>query len=256
MRRYEILRGGLLNDGRVARDGTIVLRDQTHRWPHAVSEALGALANRGFNMCPQEVRRLSQNAVALTYMPGEALTNPVPDWAASIDKLKEVTHLFKAFSLAGSELGAALTHADWLTTPLCESQTLIHGDPHPTNFVFDSTQRPCALIDFELATLGSHDANLLSLIFSWAPLEPIGLSCWRTANNLSTGERVAAILEVWQSASSSATLLDTGKKFIDWRKEWIGQLANSGNNMAQSLLADTHWSMRYEHAEDLLATLL
>jgi aminoglycoside phosphotransferase (APT) family kinase protein len=162
----------------------------------------------------------------------------------------------KSFSLAGSNIGPLLKSSDWLTVPVHNDNVFFHGDPHPTNIVFDRFRHPKAIIDFELATLGSHDLNLVSLIFNWAPLEPQRLSCWRNIRNLSVRQRAAIMLERWQPESTSGELIDLSLEFIAWRRDWVAHLARLGNRGAQQLIDDPEFDDRYAHAITLLKRIL
>jgi Phosphotransferase enzyme family len=251
-KRLRLLHGGYLNEPGVSRQGRSVIRQQDHPWPLAVGEALNALSRRGFKHCPREIKRLDSCSVVLTYMPGKALPSLVPRWAASTKTLLRVASLIRGFSLAAQGLGNELTHSDWLIPPMSDGNVLIHGDPHPTNIVFNVYRRPTAIIDFELASLGTHDWNLISLIFSWAPLEPVPLTCWREISSLHVGERITTILEHWPPAGPAEQFLETGRTFIKWRQTWIAELARLGNPGATAFINDPNFERRYQYALELL----
>lgn len=254
--RKKPLTGGLLNDGRITKVGATVVRRQDHAWPRAVSEALTVLRSRGFRGCPHELCRVDRCTVVLSFIPGRSLRELAPRWASTTRTLTRVTGFMKAFSLAGTNMRAALTNSDWLTEPVHDEDVFFHGDPHPTNIVFDSFRRPKAIIDFELATLGSHDLNLLSLIFNWAPLEPQHMSWWWNIHALSVRERVRTMLDCWQPTSDSRELVELGMDFISWRQEWIENLGRLGNPGAQQLITDPSFPHRLAHARILLKQLL
>jgi hypothetical protein len=184
-------------------------------------------------------------------MPGNALPDPVPRWAASMTILQRVTSLIRGFSLAAEDIGHEVMHSDWLIPPMSDGAVLVHGDPHPSNIVFNICRRPTAIIDFELATLGTHDWNLISLIFSWAPLEPLQLTCWTDFPSFPVAERIAAILTFWPPASSRVDFLQTGRTFIRWRQAWIAELARLGNPGAAAFINDPNFEKRYQHALDI-----
>jgi Phosphotransferase enzyme family len=246
------LHGGYLNESRIIKQANSVIRRQDHPWPQAVGEALAALERRGFHHCPRELQRLDANSVMLTYMPGRALPSPVPPWAASIRLLLRVTRFIHRFSLAAQGIKNELTHSDWLVPSMSDGDVLVHGDPHPTNLVFNRFRQPTAIIDFELATLGTHDWNLISLLFTWVPLEPLELTCWKHVPGLPVSERIATILEHWPSCGSVADLLETARTFIKWRQAWIAELARLGNPGATMFMHDRNFERRYQHAIYLL----
>lgn len=250
--RHRLLDGGYINQSGIIRQGQSVLRQQGHPWPEAVSEALDILSRRGFRHCPQELRRIDPCSVVLTYMPGRALQSPVPRWAASPETLRRVTRLVRNFSVAAEGIRKELSHSDWLIPEMSKGNVLVHGDPHPTNIVFNMRRHPTAIIDFELATLGTHEWNLLSMIFSWAPLEPINLTCWRRTPDLRIGERIKLMLANWPTPCTSDELAETGRAFITWRQTWIAELARLGNPGAIAFIEAANFHSRYQYAFDLI----
>jgi hypothetical protein len=250
--RDRILKGGYLNQHCITKEGRTVVRRQDHPWPYAVSEALEILRQRGFNRCPIELSRLDPSSVVLTYMPGRALPDLAPPWAASPLTLVRVTRLISSFSAAAEGMRGELTHSDWLIPEMSEGTVLVHGDPHPTNIVFNIRRKPCAIIDFELATLGTHEWNLVSLIFSWAPLEPVHHTCWRLIPFLPVSDRIKIILDNWPIPTTKERLVETAKTFVEWRCTWISELARLGNAGAVAFMGDRNLEDRYGHALGLI----
>lgn len=257
LNRTRTLRGGYLNGAGITKVANTVVRRQDHPWPLAVEEALDAMARRGFNGCPRQIQRIDACSVILTYLPGRAIPDPVPRWAAQPAMLTAVTRFLQQFSFASSGIRHEIRHSDWLAPPISDGDALFHGDPHPTNIVLNRLREPTAIIDFELSTVGSHDENLISLVFSWGPLEPPELTSWRNlAAVLQPAERAAAILRQWDSPSSAAELLDIGREFVEWRKRWIRRLAHAGNRGARRFLADPTFDARYSFVVETLRTVL
>jgi len=214
----------------------------------AVSEALDILHERGFEHCPQQVERIDSCAVTLTYIPGAALKHPANSWASHRRVLLKVTDFVKKFSVASAAIGSQVRHSDWLVPPpVPDGDVFVHGDPHPTNIIFDKLRRPRAIVDFELATLGTHDWNLISLIFCWGPLEPLEVTTWRTVRLEDVAARIQAILSRWESPTSPAGLVDTLEQFVQWRLSWIDCLARHNNSAALKFSADPNLTERYEH---------
>lgn len=243
-----MLRGGYLNDGKVMKQGKYVVRRQDHPWPRAVDEALHELASRGFKHCPQPVARIDACSVMLTYLPGRALGNPVPRWAASSGTLVRATRFVSEFSIAAHNMRPSVTNSDWLSPSIPDGDDLVHGDPHPTNLIFSVLRQPTGLIDFELATLGPGIWNLVSLIFTWAPLEPVSVTCWRDATACDPRDRIQTILQHWHIHPTAPELVDACHDFIRWRKSWIKNLADMGNTGAQHFAADPDFNRRHAHA--------
>lgn len=250
--RVHVLHGGYLNEGGVTRQGRYVIRRQDHPWPEAVDEAMEVLASRGFSCCPQLVTRTDPCSVTLTYLSGRALSNPVPRWAATADTLIRVTRFVSAFSVAATGMRPNLTKTDWLTQPDSAGNDLVHGDPHPTNLIFSACRRPTGLIDFELATLGPGIWNLISLIFGWAPLEPVSVTCWRHVRGLCPVQRIQIILRHWHTRVSALELIGECLNFVRWRKNWISALADMGNEGARNFAADPGFDSRLNHAINLM----
>lgn len=256
-RTWKVLRGGYLNGDRIIKAGRRIVRHQDHRWPLAVEEALGVLARRGFTGSPRQVRRLNARSVVLTYLPGRTVSDPPPRWATQPATLAAVTDFVHHFSLIGAGVRCDLEHSDWLVPPSSDGDVLVHGDPHPTNIVFDHRHRPTGIIDFELATVGTHDWNLISLAFCWGPLEPVKFTVWRSfAGGWDATGRVATILRLWNSPSPSRELLDVGREFLDWRKRWITQLAEAGNAGALAFVASPSFQERLAYAAETLRRAL
>jgi hypothetical protein len=252
--KMRVLQGGYLNDGKIIKQGNYVVRHQDHPWPEAVDEALRVLASRGFRHCPQPVARINSCTVTLTYLPGKALGSPVPRWAANLRTLIRVSHFVSDFSVAAAGMRSRITHSDWLTRPVRGGDDLVHGDPHPTNLVFNLTRQPTGLIDFELATLGPETWNLISLIFTWAPLEPVSATCWRDTRLVPPEERIQAILRHWHTRVPARELIDACHDFIQWRKAWIRNLADLGNPGAQRFAHDQGFEGRYAHAIEVMTS--
>jgi hypothetical protein len=248
----QVLQGGYLNDGRITREGRYVVRRQDHPWPEAVDEAMEVLAARGFICCPRLVERIDSCSVTLTYLPGRALSSPVPRWAADARTLIRATRFVSAFSMAAAGMRASMAKSDWLTQPDSAGDDLVHGDPHPTNLIFSPCRRPTGLIDFELATLGPGIWNLISLIFGWAPLEPVNVTCWRYVPGLCPSQRIQTILRHWYRRVSAAELMVECHNFMRWRKNFIGTLADLGNHAARKFATDPGFDGRFSHAIRLM----
>src|ERR1700761_558156 len=99
-RKSQLLNGGYLNQPGITKVGRTVVRKQDHPWPFAVSEALAVLKRRGFHHSPVELRRLDSCSVVLTYLPGRAIPDLMPSWAASSVTLARVTRFIGEFSVA------------------------------------------------------------------------------------------------------------------------------------------------------------
>ncbi|WUJ69943.1 phosphotransferase [Kribbella soli] len=208
------------------------------------------MERRGFPGCPRQISRLDERSVVLSYMRGHAISDPPPPWATQKRTLRLVTRFLRSFSDASAGIRKEIEHADWLAPPLSAGDYLVHGDPHPTNLIFNRLRQPTAIIDFELATVGSDDWNLISLMFCWGPLEPLEATFWKNLSaRFEIDERLAAILEMWDSPSSSSELVEAGRDFLEWRQRWIRRLAGAGNPGARAFLGSANFDARFAFAE-------
>lgn len=235
--------GGYLNKGHIIKDGNTVIRKQVHPWPEAVTGALRTLHVRGVRGCPTVLRRIDESTVILTFIRGEALPDPVPDWASSESLLQEVTIFARGWSNASREVQRDIAFTDWIAPTTIPGPDFVHGDLHPSNIVFSSARRPVGLVDFELAHVGATDLNLASLLFSWTPLEPQAHTCWRQSGHLDFGRRFAMILKVWQYTEGRETLRQTIRAYITWRRNAFMALAAYGNQTARLYISSPLYAM-------------
>ncbi|MCU1622083.1 MAG: hypothetical protein JWL79_928 [Frankiales bacterium] len=228
-------RSAYLNGGRVERTTRGVRRSQQHRWPAAVTEALLMLRQAGFAGAPLVLEQAAAGTVELTWIPGRVLPDPVPRWAARRSVLRSVIDLVAAATRSGTGVGSRLVSHDWLVPPMA-GDCFIHGDPHPGNVVFERRQ-PVGLIDFEVATVGSDITALASLIFGWAPAEPLPITPWRgRVSDADAAARVREIARRWPTAHGPEPLVGAMGEFLDWRAGWLRLLSNAGNQNARAAL--------------------
>lgn len=159
--------GGTANRGRVVKIG-----DTVHRpagpYSEAVHALLSHLAARGFAGAPAVVSRDDRTEI-LTYIPGTAANEPIPEWALSDDALASVAHLIRdyhrhAAAFRPSPLGwQRPIPAQW------QGPLVTHNDVHPANVIFRNA-RAVALIDFDLAAPGCAAWELAVAACFWVPL--------------------------------------------------------------------------------------
>lgn len=168
------LLGGTANRGLVVRVGDTVRRPLRPSSPatHALLDHLvqvgfsagseGAPAFRGIDRRGREV---------LSYLPGETVTAPYPDWAMSDVALDSVAQLLRRYHQAveGFEPGDHL----WAepVPPAYVDGLVSHNDPNLDNVVFRDGVA-VALIDFDLAGPGSALWDVAAAVRLWAPLRP------------------------------------------------------------------------------------
>lgn len=189
-------------------------------------------------------------------MSGIEVTDPVPSWSTGSEVLLDVTDFLRRLSSSSEGIRNTLTHDDWLTPPPPDGSFFIHGDPHPTNVIFDDERRPTALVDFELATVGPEDWNIASLMYTWVPLEPVELTCWRNVQDFSPMQRLYAVLERWRPSMPVSTFIEHVTNFIHWRKQIFEALATVGNPAARSFVDAPTYEIRHTYAVKFLTEAL
>lgn len=161
-----LLGGAVANVGRVYRVGDTVQRPVApHRMTHTVLRHLAAV---GFDGSPR-LLRCDGATESLSWIPGQAAANPLPDWALGEPLLGSVARLVRAFHTAIREL--PVQEGDWpVPVPAAYRTGVIsHNDLHPGNIIF-ARGGAVALIDFDLASPGSVAWDLATLLRCWAPL--------------------------------------------------------------------------------------
>jgi hypothetical protein len=162
------LRGGFTNAGLVTRVGDTVRRPQrpTSAATHALLEHLEDV---GFDGAPRFLGVDDRGREVLSYIPGQAIIPPYPDWALADAALISVAQLLRRYHEAVASFDPA-GHA-W-PHPLPEryrSGLVSHNDPNLDNVIF-SSGRAVALIDFDLAGPGSVVWDVACAARLWAPL--------------------------------------------------------------------------------------
>jgi len=162
------LRGGFTNAGLVTRVGDTVRRPQ--RPASAATHALlEHLEHVGFDGAPRFLGVDDRGREVLSYIPGQAIIPPYPDWALADAALISVAQLLRRYHEAVASFDPA-GHA-W-PHPLPEryrSGLVSHNDPNLDNVIF-SSGRAVALIDFDLAGPGSVVWDVACAARLWAPL--------------------------------------------------------------------------------------
>ena len=162
------LHGGTANRGRVHRVGDTVRRPlrPTSAATHAL---LRHLEDVGFDGAPRVLGIDDAGREVLSYVPGDAVTVPLPDWGLTDDALRSTGELLRRFhdAAAGFDPGP---HTWSHPTPAAfRGGGIAHNDPNLDNVVFRDG-RAVALIDFDLAAPGSPVWDLATAARLWAPL--------------------------------------------------------------------------------------
>jgi hypothetical protein len=108
----------------------------------------------------------------LSWIPGRAARNPLPDWALDEDSLISVAQLVRRFHDAVASFGVERARSYSWPTPVparYRTAALSHNDLHPGNVIF-ADGVAVGLIDFDLAGPGGPIWDLATLARGWAPL--------------------------------------------------------------------------------------
>jgi hypothetical protein len=162
------LRGGFTNAGLVTRIGDTVRRPQrpTSGATHAL---LKHLERAGFDGAPRLLGVDDRGREVLSYIPGQAVIPPYPDWALTDEALVSVAQLLRRYHDAVTSFDAG-SHAWPPSVPApFRGDIISHNDPNLDNVIF-SAGRAVALIDFDLASPGSAVWDVACAARLWAPL--------------------------------------------------------------------------------------
>ncbi|MDQ1722793.1 MAG: hypothetical protein QOI26_2527 [Pseudonocardiales bacterium] len=157
----------MANRGRVYRRGATVRRPRSP-FGQATHAVLAHLDRVGFASAPR-VLAVDADTEVLSWIPGRAACDPLPDWSLSEQSLISVATLIRRFHQAMRSFnGAGLSWARPVP-PGYRGALVSHNDLHPGNIIFDG---PVAvgLIDFDLAGPGSVVWDVATAVRCWCPL--------------------------------------------------------------------------------------
>jgi hypothetical protein len=163
------LLGGTANRGRVVRVGATVRRPlrPTSAATHAL---LRHLESVGFDGAPRLLGIDEQGREVLSYIEGEAVIAPYPAWAMTEEAMVSVARLLRDYHQATLGFRADLhVWSDPVPLRFRSDRVTTHNDPNLDNVVFRDG-RAVALIDFDLASPGSHAWDVACAARLWAPL--------------------------------------------------------------------------------------
>jgi Ser/Thr protein kinase RdoA (MazF antagonist) len=164
------LLGGTANRGLVVRVGDTVRRPlrASSTATHALLQHLESV---GFKGAPTFLGVDSQGREVLSYLTGQTVTTPYPDWSMTDEALDSVAQLLRAYHQAVADFRPV--GYEWAEpVPSAYVTGLIsHNDPNLDNVVFRDGVA-VALIDFDLAGPGSALWDVATAVRLWAPLRP------------------------------------------------------------------------------------
>ena len=105
----------------------------------------------------------------LSFIPGEAVIEPYPDWALTDDALVSVAELLRRYHDAVASFDAGGRTWPDFVPPQFRDGLVSHNDPNLDNVIF-SGGVAVGLIDFDLASPGSAVWDVACAARLWAPL--------------------------------------------------------------------------------------
>jgi Ser/Thr protein kinase RdoA (MazF antagonist) len=164
------LLGGTANRGLVVRVGDTVRRP-LRASSTATHALLLHLESVGFKGAPTFLGVDSQAREVLSYLTGETVTTPYPDWSMTDEALDSVAHLLRAYHEAVADFRPVGYEWAEPVPPAYVTGLISHNDPNLDNVVFRDGVA-VALIDFDLAGPGSALWDVATAVRLWAPLRP------------------------------------------------------------------------------------
>jgi hypothetical protein len=166
------LHGGITNAGLVTRVGDTVRRPSRPTTP-ATRALLGHLERAGFDGAPRHLGIDERGREVLTYVPGEAVIAPYPDWALTDEALVSVAHLLRRYHDAVAAFDPGGHRWPPPVPDRYQDGAVSHNDLNLDNIIFVAG-RAVALIDFDLAGPGSTLWDVAGAARLWAPLRTSG----------------------------------------------------------------------------------
>jgi Ser/Thr protein kinase RdoA (MazF antagonist) len=163
-----ILDGGITNAGLICRVGNTVRRPARDA-SSGTRALLEHLERVGFDGAPRYLGRDERGREVLSFVEGEAVIEPYPDWALTDEALVSVADLLRRYHEAVTSFDPS--HHAWpRAVPRAFGGGIVcHNDPNLDNVVF-AGGRAVALIDFDLAGPASVVWEVACAIRLWAPL--------------------------------------------------------------------------------------
>jgi hypothetical protein len=221
-----LLLGGTANRGLVVRVGDTVRRP-LRASSTATHALLLHLATAGFRGAPEFLGIDPQGREVLSYVPGETVTAPYPTWSMTDEALDSVARLLRSYHEAVADFrGDGLEWAE--PVPAAYVTGLVsHNDPNLDNVVFRDGHA-AALIDFDLAGVGSALWDVATAVRLWAPLRPeADIHDVRRGRSLARLRRFADAYEL--TADDRLRLVDAAADNHVWCMEYVRRGSESGH---------------------------
>lgn len=163
-----LLPGGLTNAGLVSRVGQTVRRPRRPTSPSTWA-LFDHLKRVGFDGAPRFLGVDDRGREILSFIPGEAVLEPYPDWALTDEALISVAQLLRRYHDAAASFDPAGWSWPEFVPAEFRERLISHNDPNLDNVVFASGIA-VGLIDFDLAGPGSAVWDVTCAARLWAPL--------------------------------------------------------------------------------------
>ena len=232
--REEALAGGTANRGLVVRVGDTVRRPLRPSAP-ATHALLRHLEGVGFEGAPRLLGIDDAGREVLSYVEGQTLIPPYPEWGLADTVLDSVAELLRSFHDATQGFDAA-RHQWSVSLPPAHSRggVICHNDPNLDNVVFRAG-RAVALIDFDLAAPGSRVWDVAFAARLWAPL--------RAARDITDSRRGRSVQRLRRFVDAYG--LDPGEReqFVDTvtaAHDWCYEIIRNGADFGNANFAE-YW---------------
>ena len=164
MAHEEVLAGG--NSSIVVRVGDTVRRN-SGPWTPAVHTLLDTLRANGITRVPKAVGMDEQGREVLSFLPGDVVQYPLPEWIWHPSILRDAAGLLRQLHDATIDLANA--PLKWQLPTHDPVEVVCHNDFAPYNMVFQG-QRFAGIFDFDAASPGPRIWDFAYLAYQLVPL--------------------------------------------------------------------------------------
>ena len=190
MENEEVLPGG--NSSVVVRVGDTVRRN-TGPWTPAVHALLDELRASGITGVPSAAGVDEQGREVLSFLPGEAVQYPLPEWIWHPSILRDAATLLR--QIHDASVGLAHEPLSWQLPTHHPVEVVCHNDFAPYNMVFQD-HRFAGVFDFDAASPGPRIWDFAYLAYQLVPLIEGGGTSAPEARNADTPEKLARLDEL------------------------------------------------------------
>ena len=160
----EVVAGG--NSSAVVRVGDTVRRN-TGPWTPAVHALLDTLRASGITRVPSAAGMDEQGREILSFLPGEVVRYPLPEWIWHPSILRDAASLLR--QIHDASVGLAHEPLNWQLPTHQPVEVVCHNDFAPYNMVFHG-ERLAGVFDFDAASPGPRIWDFAYLAYQLVPL--------------------------------------------------------------------------------------